>query len=257
MDETPAREIAEQPKPRVWSGLSAIIFAIVAYGVALGVSSVLIGLYAHSHSWPQAYINDWLANSTTAQFSYVLLNDALTILLLVAFVRLGRYKHVLKTLGLVRPKSQNFITMCGAAVVYYGLFITTMVFVQKFTGLDTDQAQEVGFNTIATQGDVLLAFLSLVVLPPLVEEILFRGFIFGGLRKSMKFATAALVTSALFAMPHLLESSGGLLWSAGIDTFILSLVLCYLREKTGNLWAGIGLHALKNGLAFYLLFIIR
>ena len=66
---------------------------------------------------------------------------------------------------------------------------------------------------------------------------------------------SALATSALFATPHLFESgSGGLLWIAGLDTFVLSLVLCYLRERTGRLWAGVGVHMLKNSIAFVSLY---
>ncbi|MGH7237402.1 MAG: CPBP family glutamic-type intramembrane protease [Candidatus Saccharimonadales bacterium] len=44
---------------------------------------------------------------------------------------------------------------------------------------------------------------------------------------------------------------------AGVDTFILSTVLCYLREKTGRLYAGIGVHALKNFVAFAALFLFH
>ena len=69
---------------------------------------------------------------------------------------------------------------------------------------------------------------------------------------------AIIITSLIFASPHLLESgSGGLLWIAGIDTFVLSLVLCWVREKTGRLYAGMGIHALKNTVAFISLFLLH
>jgi hypothetical protein len=98
-----------------------------------------------------------------------------------------------------------------------------------------------------------MAFVSLVLLPPIVEEIVFRGFVFTGLRKKMKFTAATIITSLLFAGPHLLASSEGLLWVAGVDTLVLSFVLCYLRERTGALWAPMAVHGLKNALAFVLL----
>jgi membrane protease YdiL (CAAX protease family) len=41
-----------------------------------------------------------------------------------------------------------------------------------------------------------------------------------------------------------------LLWAAGVDTFVLSLVLVYLREKTGALYAGMLVHSLNNLIAF-------
>jgi membrane protease YdiL (CAAX protease family) len=44
-------------------------------------------------------------------------------------------------------------------------------------------------------------------------------------------------------------------WAVALDTMVLSLMLCTLREYTGAIWAGVLVHAIKNGLAFYLLFI--
>jgi membrane protease YdiL (CAAX protease family) len=61
----------------------------------------------------------------------------------------------------------------------------------------------------------------------------------------------------VFGLPHLAQGGdAGPLWIAFIDTFILSMVLVWLREQTGNLWAGIVLHAIKNGIAFVSLFIL-
>ncbi len=38
-----------------------------------------------------------------------------------------------------------------------------------------------------------------------------------------------------------------LLWIAGIDTFVLSLVLTpYAREKTGSIWTSVGIHAYQK-----------
>jgi membrane protease YdiL (CAAX protease family) len=41
------------------------------------------------------------------------------------------------------------------------------------------------------------------------------------------------------------------MWAAAFDTFILSVVLVYLREKTGALYAGMLVHMLNNLLAFF------
>ena len=101
----------------------------------------------------------------------------------------------------------------------------------------------------------MLVFISLVLLPPVVEEIVARGFLYTGLRSKLPKIVAALITSALFAAAHLQWGSGApLLWVAALDTFTLSLVLVYLREKTGGLAASMGVHMLKNGLAFVVLF---
>jgi membrane protease YdiL (CAAX protease family) len=88
----------------------------------------------------------------------------------------------------------------------------------------------------------------LVVIAPFAEEILFRGYLYGKLRKSIPTWLAMVVTSALFGAIHAQ-------WNVGVDVFVLSMVACSLREVTGGIWAGILLHMLKNGLAFYILFI--
>jgi membrane protease YdiL (CAAX protease family) len=61
----------------------------------------------------------------------------------------------------------------------------------------------------------------------------------------------------LFAVAHLQFGSGApLLWIAAIDTFVLSLFLIYLKDKTDSLWAPILLHMLKNFIAFMALFVL-
>ena len=57
---------------------------------------------------------------------------------------------------------------------------------------------------------------------------------------------AARLGDELFAVAHLPEGgAAGPLYIAALDTFVLSLVLIYLREKTGSLWASITLHAVS------------
>jgi membrane protease YdiL (CAAX protease family) len=86
-----------------------------------------------------------------------------------------------------------------------------------------------------------------------------RGFLFTSLLKpAAVHLRRDLSPVVLFAAAHLQIGSGApLLWTAAIDTFILSLVLCYLRYKTGSLWPGIFLHMLKNLLAFLVIFVFH
>ncbi len=75
-----------------------------------------------------------------------------------------------------------------------------------------------------------------------------RGYLFGKLRRESGFWLSAVITSAVFGFVHLQ-------WNVGVDVFALSLVLCFLREKTGAIWAGMILHMLKNSVAYVLLFL--
>ena len=96
----------------------------------------------------------------------------------------------------------------------------------------------------------MLAFLTLVVIAPIAEEMLFRGFFYGGLRRSFGIILSSLLVSVVFGALHMQ-------WNVGVNVFALSLVLCGLRELTGGIWAGVVLHMVKNAIAFYGLFIVH
>ena len=118
----------------------------------------------------------------------------------------------------------------------------------KVFGVDTSQAQSLGFSQLLG-GELLIAFVVLVVLTPLFEEALFRGFLYGRLRQtSLPWWVPAVIVSLLFGLAH-----GQ--WNVGIDVFVLSMVACGLREVTGSIWAGILLHMAKNMVAFFAVFV--
>jgi len=164
------------------------------------------------------------------------------------FVR--RYRTTTKELGLHRLASWMDILLAPAGFIVYLLISSTLVYVigQLLPNFDPGQTQEVGFSHLVRQYEYLLAFVTLVVIAPIAEETLFRGYLYGKLRQYVPVWIAMLTTSLLFGLLH-----GQL--NVGIDVFALSIVLCSLRELTGSIWAGILLHMMKNGLAFYLLFI--
>jgi membrane protease YdiL (CAAX protease family) len=243
-------------KDVTWSGWSAVIVAIIIYLAAqlLVAGAVYLVLNSFSGHLARAWFN-WLDNDVVGQFVYYLIAESLTVAGIIGFIR--RRKGSLAAIGLKRPKLEDIPYAFVGLVIYLPLLIigvTVLKFV--FPGLNLGQQQAVGFSTTTTGWPLVLVFLSLVVMPPIAEEIMFRGFVYSGLKRSLPKVWAVLLTCCLFAAPHLLESAGGggLLWVAGIDTFVLSLTLIWLREKTGRLYAGMGLHGLKNFIAFLQLY---
>jgi membrane protease YdiL (CAAX protease family) len=201
--------------------------------------------------------NSWLTNSVIGQFIFILLAEGLVLGALYLFLK--HYKTTWTDIGLRRPRLKDFGWGILAVPVYmiFYLVIVSVVGI-FFKGLDVNQQQEIGFNNVAGALPLVLTFISLVILPAFTEEVLVRGFLYGSLKKALPIIWAALLTSALFALAHLPEGGdAGPLYIAGIDTFVLSMVLIYLREKTGSLWASITLHALKNSIAFTALFVLH
>ena len=234
----------------------AVVYAVLIYFAAAFLGGLLLWSVAALLPWSNTQAEHWITSTTSGQFAYVFIVEALSLLAVMYFLR--AYKQKWSVIGFKRPRWKDVGIGLGAYPLYFIAFaIVLVIATHLLPGLNADQEQQLGFNNV--QGGVALAmtFVSLVILPPLVEEIVVRGLIFTSLRKSLKFIWAALITSLIFAVAHLPEGGdSGPLYIAAIDTFMLSLVLCFLREKTGGLWAGITLHAIKNGIAFISLFIL-
>lgn len=190
-------------------------------------------------------VNGAMLNVVLSAVVYI---AALAIVIGVPF--LLKRKTSLSELGVGNPpKWYEFLAAPAGMVVYYILSFILVAFAMQFlTFIDFEQVQDTGFNGITQHFDLMMAFVGLVIVAPIAEEVLFRGYLLGKLRKYAPVWLAVLITSALFAAVHFQ-------WNVAIDTFALSLVLCFLRIFTGSLWPSIMLHMIKNGLAFYLLFI--
>ncbi|HJU40791.1 MAG TPA: CPBP family intramembrane glutamic endopeptidase, partial [Tahibacter sp.] len=76
---------------------------------------------------------------------------------------------------------------------------------------------------------------------PLVEELVFRGFLLGGLSRHVGFATANVVQASVFAAFH--ADPPRLPFY-----FTLGLLAGWLVRRSGGLAPALALHALNNAL---------
>jgi membrane protease YdiL (CAAX protease family) len=235
--------------------LAILLIVALIYFVSQYAASIILSIYAAVSGLNTAQANAWLTNSVPAQFFYVLIFEAFTVGLL--YLMLRHYGRSLKSIGLksVRWRDGGFALI--AFPVYLIAYLVAIAVVQHiYPGLNISQGQNIGFTSVHGNFPLALTFISLVILPPFAEELLFRGFLFEGLKKAMPAVYAGVLTSVLFAVAHLPVGSGGLFWIGALDVFILSLVLVFLKQKTKSLWPGIFLHALKNLVAFISLFLL-
>lgn len=239
-----------------WNPWLAVGYVLLVYYLSQIVAGLIISIYPLMKHWSSATANTWVSNSIIAQFFYILFAETFTLGAIYLFLR--KYKKTFRTIGLRRPNRRDPLHGLLAVPVYYIIYFAAVALISHLIpSFNVNQQQEIGFSSIHGYAQLILTFISLVILPPITEEIFVRGFLYSSLKKGMPQIAAALVTSALFASAHLPEGGAtGPLYIAALDTFILSLVLIYLREKTGGLWAGITLHAAKNGIAFIALFIV-
>jgi len=195
----------------------------------------------------------WSMNLNVAQTicvsaSYIL---ALAVMLLVP-KKLVKLAITRDGLGL---KGMPTWTDIGLAPIGYvaslALGIGAMMVLQVIAPtIDWMQAQDVGYNSVYTNFDKIITFVALVVLAPIAEELIFRGFLYGKLRMRLSAVPAIVIVSALFGFMH-----GQ--WNVGIIVGIMSVFMCIARELTGTVYAGIIMHMIRNCLAFFLLYIVN
>jgi len=100
------------------------------------------------------------------------------------------------------------------------------------------------FETARDAGMLPLFILSFVLIAPLEEEILFRGFLFRGLAPKLGPMVTIVLTAAVWSVVHLQYD-----WFFVGEIFLLGLTFGWLRWWSGSLILTFLLHAANNGSA--------
>ncbi len=96
---------------------------------------------------------------------------------------------------------------------------------------------------------VSVSFL-IALLGPIIEEVFFRGFLYGALKKSLGVVSAIIISGFLFSFLHI-----NLL--GFIPIMALGAFLAYMRERTGSLIPSITVHIVHNSAITMIMFFIR
>ena len=103
---------------------------------------------------------------------------------------------------------------------------------------------------------LFLLLISLSVGAPLVEELIFRGYILDSIRSNHSDNFAIIASGILFGFMHWEPIFGFFdLYQTG-HAVIGGFLYAWLRIKTGSLWPSIICHSLWNGAIFFFAFII-
>ncbi|MDR1032433.1 MAG: CPBP family intramembrane metalloprotease [Candidatus Nomurabacteria bacterium] len=232
-------------KKLIWAGLHCVGVLAAYYIVQYTAAFVLYFIYGDNL---KSMANDPVFNTVVS----AVVSAILLVVVLIIPWKAFKQKLSAKELGVNKWPSWTDILLSPAAFLVYmvGAALLTSVVSALVPGFDVDQVQNIGYtaDNLVQQSDYLLAFAALVVVAPVVEEVIFRGYLYGKLRSRLGIVLSMLLVSVLFGAAH-----GQ--WNVGVNVFVMSLVMCGLREITGSIWAGVLLHMLKNGIAYYLLFV--
>jgi hypothetical protein len=227
------QETAE-PRP-VW-GLWATLGWFVLTFILSAVASLVVLLIW----WPDAIMSgdadmlkDGMLISITSIVSAVVQVGMLALAAKLARWPIGEY------LGLVRPATRPALIVIAILVVfllgYDGL--TYLLGRDIVTPFQVDT-----YRTARDSGSLPLLWLTFVIVAPVAEEIMFRGFLFRGWVTSERSAIPAiLVISVLFAAIHVQYD-----WFGILQVFFIGLLLAVARWRSGSTLLTILMHVLAN-----------
>ena len=130
----------------------------------------------------------------------------------------------------------------------FGIAANAILMLVTDTAINPNQAavnESVSMNTPAM---IAVA----VLMGPVVEEVLFRGVVFGTIREKRPI-TAYVVSALLFAFYHLWQSA---IAAGNASVFVymiqyipIGAILAWVYERTGTIWGSIALHMIINTIA--------
>jgi len=249
--------VSKEPPPKrsnplaalLWSILYAVIFVgsqivagfVLVYGCALFVSVTAITRGTLNPDDPSAvmqYVLQAAATEFTSIMPWALLVSGILALLACWLIVKVRGFDARRFAGLnpVRPS-----VVVAALLLGIGF---SMAFNSFFNmpGLEVLQDYETSLAQSLLFGSVLMAIVGSTVVP-IVEEIIFRGFVLSELRRGIALLPSALLSSVLFGILH-----GTLAW--GIMAATLGILMAWIALRARSVWAAIAAHIGINGATF-------
>lgn len=221
-------------------GFAAVFAGITVYAVVTAVRSSLVTQPVHlpgttgvaAHGAPPMVT----LLATLAQDLALLAGVGIVVAAAIG----GRLRPAL--LGLRPTKiSSAFWLVIGA----YVLFVLVSAAWTSMLGIDDRENVAVSLGTRDSVVALIGAMLLVCAVAPLAEEIFFRGFLFGALRK-YGLVPAAGITGLAFGLAHVASAPIGFI----VPLAVLGVLLCLLYARTGSLYPSIALHCLNNSVAF-------
>jgi membrane protease YdiL (CAAX protease family) len=167
----------------------------------------------------------------------------------VMLVAMARRPAGVRALGLRGHRGPPApLAALAAWLAFYPVFLLVASFnawVQEWAGSGPvlQEPMRLFLGDAAARGSWVV-WISVVLLLPAMEELLFRGAIYGAMRRTLHPALAVALSAALFGLAH--EPS------AALPAAALGAMLATLYELTGSLAAPLAFHALHNGFTLLL-----
>lgn len=132
------------------------------------------------------------------------------------------------------------VTVVSMWAVFAGLYSIGYMELMESLGVKKVQDTVAIFQQEEDTGILVLMAFTAVIVAPVCEEVVFRGYLYPVAKKFTGRWVAGICTALVFSAAH-----GGM--STLLPLFIFGLVLVALYEFTGSIWAPMAVHFLFNG----------
>jgi hypothetical protein len=222
-------------------------WATLAWGIPLLVTAVLsqtLGAFVFLKWWQFAHPEQPIALATAenngAVLAFALAASAPIVLGVLALVVRSARVSVSEYLALRWPRWRDLVI--GAAIIFGVLLVTGIIAGES--GEQTPDFMAATYTSARSAGMLPLLIFSFVLLGPLQEELLFRGFFFRGLAPALGPWPAILLTAAVWAVTHMQYQ-----WFFVGEIFALGVAFGWMRWRSSSTLLTFFLHAGVNGLA--------
>jgi membrane protease YdiL (CAAX protease family) len=250
---------------RHFSGADLVILPLVLikYSVTLQLLAATVSAYpgklAEKFGFGTAAPAGPVAEPTAVEMTPVLivfdlLLNVILISLVIVMIQWVGQRNVLRVFGLTRlgPLRLALWVLAGSIVVTPVVLLLSMgipEMLEPIFGKDIDeQAAVMNIRESGNLAFKLLLIFNAVLVAPLVEEIVFRGYFYGVMKRHTSAMFAAFITGAIFAAAHQNILALLPLWG-------LAMFLTLFYEASRSLWVPIGMHAAFNAVNVALILI--
>lgn len=242
----PAPDVSVPEDLRIsWSWPHFIVFLVFSFGSLLAVQLIFITYLESVRGLTSKEVEHLL--TTKAQFAVAVQLSWCALVLLFLYVTLGvlRDAPFWSTVGWRRlPADKSSLRNRAWPYFFSGSALAAVVAVVS-VGVHPKEKTPIEELFKDPRGTMLLMGMAVVV-APLVEETLFRGYLYPFFARKLGVPLGILLTGVLFGLMH----GSQLGWSWGIVTLLIfvGVVFTYARARTGTVFASYLLHLGYNSL---------
>jgi membrane protease YdiL (CAAX protease family) len=229
-----------------WDWIDLVIFALLALGGTFLISVLLMFAFrTFGIGLTQ------LRRSATARSYFAVLNQIILSFALLGYLAIqtnlragASFWHAIGWRPLTTrqiPKTMAYLSLIGG-----GFLLSMLVeFASNFFRPKGKLPIEAFFQD---RGSALLLMLMSVLLAPVFEETIFRGFIYPVIARSFGIMASVLITGIIFGLLHAAQLWGG--WTQIALLIIVGIIFTYVRAVTRTVLASYLLHVSYNSFLF-------